>query len=138
MQLQYFLPQTITVNDSLDGKISGFNFGMTLVGVNLLPFSRHFSLYLGWGFNTGRLLVRANGYRAQKNPFFAPLVSFKPTVYFGRLALGVNAVYQWDISKRGFRPVNISNRSANFLLPTQKQSGLMLQFTLGWVLGGEL
>lgn len=126
------IPQKINITDSLTGTINGFNFSYNIVGIDITPKSKFSSIVIGCGFNTGRLRITSDSYRAQKNPFFAPALFFNPRFFIGHIAIGLRAEYQFDISKKGWRSVNISNKLNTFSPSNLKQSGLLTHFTIGW------
>lgn len=126
------IPQKIAINDSFNGAINGFNLSCNLLSIDLTPKSQCSSIMIGYGFNTGRLRITSDSYRSQKNPFFAPALFFNPRFFLGHIAVGLRAEYQFDISKKGWRSVNISNKVNTFSPSSLKQSGLLTHFTIGW------
>lgn len=128
------IPQKINVNDTIEGIINGFNFSYSIYGINLTPKSKFSSIILGVGINTGRLRIKSDIYKSQKNPFFAPVLSFNPKFYLGKIVLGFRTEYQFDVSKKGWRSVNFTNREKSFPVLKFNQSGLITYFSIGWKL----
>ena len=126
------IPQKIQVNDTINGKINGFNFSWNFYGLDLTPKSKYSSIILGAGFNTGRLRIKSDSLRSQKNPFFAPAIFFNPRLFIGHFSFGFRADYQFDISKTGWRSVNLSNKTNTFSPLNLKQTGLITYLSLGW------
>lgn len=134
MHLSYVqvIPQKMQVNDTMNGNINGFTFSCNISGIDITPESTYSSIIFGAGFNTGRLRITSNSYRAQKNPFFAPALYFNSRFFLGHITIGLRAEYQFDISKKGWRSVNISNKTTPFTLMGLRQSGLVTSFSVGW------
>lgn len=126
------IPQTIQINDSLNGKMNGFNVSCNLIGIDITPKSSFSSIVLGAGFNAGRLRIASDAYRSQKNPFFAPALYFNPRFFIGHLAIGLRAEYQFDVTKTGWRSVNLSNKTTGFNPIDIRQTGLLTYLSVGW------
>lgn len=75
MGYSQILPQTIVVQDTLKGKITGgfFNFAL---GYHIETQVVRLIIYLG--FNTGQLNIFKNDLIRQKNPMFAPKIGIQP------------------------------------------------------------
>lgn len=96
------IPTQIKVLDSLEGKVNGFNFGLTLGGIDLLK-NKKIDFITCFGFNTGRIWLNGDNLIKQKNPYFAPMVTIIPRVSIGHYSFQIRASYDYDISKKGWR-----------------------------------
>lgn len=124
--------QKIAINDTLNGKVNGFNFSCNIIGYDLTPKSHVVSLVVGGGFNTGRLRITSENLRSQKNPFFAPTLFFNPRFFVGPVVIALRFEYQFDVSKKGWRSVNVSKELDGFLLNNFSHTGLLTYFSVGW------
>ncbi len=116
------LPQSIKIQDTLTGKISGYVFSFAC-GRTLVKSLKNFSLNYYIGFNTGRTRLYSNDLIRQKNYFFSPKVGIQPKIKIGRIGLTCIIEYEYDITnpswkKMSFRPAEIIK--ANSL----RQSGI--------------
>ncbi|MCR9171397.1 MAG: hypothetical protein NXI10_02825 [bacterium] len=127
------LPHDINLNDTLTGRINGFNFSLSLASINVTPKSKHTNIAFGIGFNTGRLRMTAQNRRSQKNPYFAPALFFNPRFFLGRFVIGLRAEYQFDISRPTWRSVNVNADQTSFALSEFRQTGLIPSFSIGFV-----
>lgn len=125
------IPQRIMVNDSLQGRINGCHFSLNYLGFDITPNSSYASILFGTGINFGRLRISTNAFKAQKNPFFAPTFYFNPRFFIGKFIIGLKAEYQFDISKRNWRSVLISQKEKGFNVESLRQTGLFFNLSLG-------
>jgi hypothetical protein len=126
------IPQQLSINDSLLGRINGGIFSFNIFGYDFTSKSKVSSVILGGGFNAGRLRVSADDYRSLKNPYFAPAVFFNPRFLIKRLAISFRAEYQFDVSKKRWKSMVFSQKGSSFELENLNQSGLILHLSLGW------
>lgn len=126
------IPQKIQLNDSIAGKINGFNFSFNYYGIDITPKSTISSLMFGLGFNAGRLRIITDSYKGLKNPFFAPALFFNPRFFIGNFVIGLRADFQFDITSKNWRSVLISKKQTNISAPKFNQTALLTYFTLGW------
>jgi len=129
------VPQQITLFDTLSSNINGFILSVNLFGRDLTPRSKIISCVVGFGFNTGRFRISGNEYKQQKNPFFSPALFIQPKLMLGPIALSLGANYSYDVSKGNWRSLNFTTKTKRFDLEPFKQTGLMLYFSIGWMLG---
>ncbi len=125
------VPQDIRINDTLNGKINGFNFGLSLIQVNLTPNVKWSFIGLGFGFNTGRMRITSEAYRSRKNPFWAPAIFFNPQFHINRFVIGIKTSYQFDITRRRWQPLKFSNKSQDFDLNEFRQTGFNANVCIG-------
>lgn len=129
LNLLLVVPQDITINNQ-QGKLTGFIFSCSLFGVDLLKKKRNSKLIISVGFNTGRLRIYQNQLLAQKNPFFAPMISFLPKFTIKRITLGLNIQYDYDISSLNWRKTLFTSDHKT-LLDKFQQTGLTTLFFIG-------
>jgi hypothetical protein len=128
----HILPQTIFIQDTLKGKITGFSFGFALGGAFE---TKKQNAALGYyaGFNTGRLKIIDNNYAEQKNPFFSPKVGIHPKIKIWKFALSLILEYEYDLSKTSWRQTSKANDNQT-KINSLRQSGLIGQIGLGYIL----
>ena len=136
-QIAAYLPQRISINDSLTVKSRGFNFGLTFLGLDAFPKSKYFDLVFNFGFDAGRILLTSPGIH-QRNLYFAPKISIQPKVRMGPVALSVCAEYGYDLTKDKWRKTWFGPKHQNNLIPYSNKigglSGISWFVTLGYVL----
>ncbi|XOV66506.1 MAG: hypothetical protein ACFHU9_12840 [Fluviicola sp.] len=128
------IPQDMQINDSLMGRINGFNLGLTIMEVNLTPKMKWSAIGLGFGFNTGRLRVKSDGYRSRKNPYWAPALFFNPHFIIKKFVVGLAASYQFDVTRRRWQPLRFSSKTADFELDEFRQTGFTAKLSVGFKL----
>lgn len=126
------LPHDININDTLIGRINGFNYSMSLASINVTPKSKFSNVSFGIGFNAGRLRMKADDRRSQKNPYFAPALFFNPRFFIGPVVIGLRAEFQVDISKSTWRSVNVNKDQMPFTINEFRQTGLIPSFSIGF------
>jgi len=129
----HVLPQEIQLEDSISGRVSGFNFHIPLVGYDVFGRSKAFDLVLGAGFNTGRIRLFRDSRIEQVNAYFAPFASISPRVKLGRFSLQVRAEYELDITRSKWRKVWLSN-SPKADLGAMRSTGLSTSVSFGWII----
>ncbi len=136
-QIVAYLPQRISLSDSLTAKSGGFNFGLTFLGLDAFPRAKNFDLIFNLGFDAGRILLTNPGMK-QRNLYFAPKLSIQPKVKMGPVALSICAEYGYDLTKDKWRKTWFGPGHQNNLVPYSTKiggmSGLSWFVTLGYVL----
>lgn len=136
-QICAYLPQRISINDTLTAKSGGFNFGLTFLGLDAFPRVKNFDLIFNFGFDAGRILMTNPGMK-QRNLYFAPKLSIQPKVKMGPVALSVCAEYGVDLTKDKWRKTWFGPGHQNNLTPYSTKigglSGLAWFVTLGYAL----
>lgn len=127
------IPQKILINDSINGKITGFNFGFSLYGINVFPKIKHFDLLVDFGFNAGRLRLYGNSLIKQKNPYISPALSITPRVRFNKIFVHIRATYDYDISRAKWRPIRFSPEE-KVSIENLKTTGLTFFAGIGYIL----
>jgi hypothetical protein len=128
----HVIPQTIIIQDSIKGKITGFIFSGAFGGV-LKTKSERLALIYYTGFNTGRLRMFQNELIRQKNPFFSPKIGLQPKINFGPLSLTFFAEYEYDISKSSWRKTSLADNN-KIKINTLRQTGITGQIGIGYVI----
>ncbi len=125
------IPQQIMVLDSIEAKINGFNFGVTLGGIDLIK-NKKIDLITCFGFNTGRIWLNGSDVVKQKNPYFAPMIAIVPRVCLGRVSIQLRCGYDYDISNKNWKRKGLSDSE---LLELKKFSyqGLNMSMGIGYV-----
>lgn len=136
-QIVAYLPQRISLSDSLTAKSGGFNFGLTFLGLDAFPRAKNFDLIFNLGFDAGRILLTNPGMK-QRNLYFAPKLSIQPKVKMGPVALSICAEYGYDLTKDKWRKTWFGPGNQNNLVPYSNKiggmSGLSWFVTLGYAL----
>ena len=130
--LLYIVPQEIEINNQ-KGKLTGFMFSCSVYGFDLLNKKKNSDLIISFGFNSGRLKISKNELLRQKNPFFAPMISFCPKFTIKRIIIGLNAQFDYDISKPNWRKTFFANSNK---IPLDKfyQTGITTLFFVGYTI----
>jgi hypothetical protein len=125
-----FLPQKISIGDSLNYKLSGWQLMTSIYGKDIIPAHR-IALVGAPGIDWGTVKIQGDykdGKTIYKNPFVSPFLRAEFRVIFWQIAVGVRGSYRYDISRKLWKQNN-GNLSP---LPNSKISGLGLQFFIGW------
>lgn len=125
------IPQTIFIQDTIKGKITGFVFGAAF-GRALKTKKENFALLYCLGFNTGRLRMYDNQFLKQRNAFFSPKISIQPKIKIGRLALSFLVEYEYDISKPIWKKTLFS-KDYKTQINNLRQTCLTGQIGLGYI-----
>ena len=124
------LPKEEVINDTLNTKITGYNFDM-LIGLDIFNKSRNIDLALLFGFEVGRLRLYGNPLLRKKNGHFAPKIEIQPKIKLKRLVIGGTIGYGYDISNPNWKDTWFS-KDKSYTLNKLKQSGFSWQVFLGW------
>lgn len=132
VHFNHLIPQKIALNDSIAGRVSGFNVGIPLTGWDVFSKKRWIDLILGAGFKTGRIRLFGDSRLEQINAYFAPCITIAPRFNFGKISLQFRAEYELDITRSRWRNVWFSNSPKADLGP-MKSTGLSTSVSVGWV-----
>lgn len=124
------LPQTLHVNDSIKCRVTGFVFSAAY-GAAFTGSKKHAMLICYIGFNTGRLRFYGDEQVRQKNPFFSPKIGLQPKLQIGRLDITLIAEAEYDVSKPGWRRLNVANAD-KVSIGRFKQSGYTMLAGIGY------
>ena len=133
MGFYHAIPQEVNLNDSISGRISGFNFRYALFGYDFLKKTRWIDLIVFPGFKTGRIRLFGDSRIEQVNAYFAPCLTIAPRFNIGRISIQFRAEYEFDITRSKWRSVWFST-SPKADLGAMKSTGLSASVFLGWVL----
>jgi hypothetical protein len=125
------IPQRIMVQDSIEANINGFNFGITLGGIDLLK-NKKFDLITCFGFNTGRVWLKGTDLIKQKNPYFSPMIAIVPRVCLGKISIQLRCAYDYDISNKNWKRKGFSDSELMELSKFSYQ-GLNMSMGIGYV-----
>jgi hypothetical protein len=136
LQICVYLPQRINLPGSSTAKSTGFNVGITFLGIDLIKNTKNVDLLASFGFDAGQLLITGDGIK-QRNRYFAPKLSLQPKVKIGRIALSLCAEYGYDLTKDKWRKTWFGPGHQENLTPHSTKigglSGLSWFVTLGYV-----
>ena len=130
------IPKSITISDTIQGKMMGFNIGISLIGIDLLYRYKNADVLVFGGFNTGRLRMYDNDQIRQKNPYFSPKIAMCPRVRIGKITISLNLEYEYDISKTGWRRTIFAPKNG-INVQNFRQSGFTSSFAVGMMIGNK-
>jgi len=126
------LPSVITINDSVKSNLTGFQFGASILGFDLIR-SNSLRLGISIGFNTGRLRFYGNENMRWKNAYFSPKISVNPSIRLGRIFLAAIVDYEYDVSNLNWKKMP-GNKNPELQPSKLSQTGLTAQLTMGYML----
>jgi hypothetical protein len=126
------IPQQIKINDSIQGTINGYVLSIDIAGTRVLKKLKYFGLKISTGFNTGRLRLSDNEWVRQKNPFFSPKISIRPTTRIKKIVLSLRCDYEYDISSPRWRRTYFANKN-KIDIDKFKETGMTLFFCLTYL-----
>lgn len=129
----HFIPQEVSLSDTVSGRISGFNFRYAIFGYDFFERTRWLDLIVFPGFKTGRIRLFGDSRIEQVNAYFAPCVTLAPRFNIGKISLQFRVEYEFDITRSKWRKVWFST-SPKVDLGPMKSTGLSTSVSLGWVL----
>ena len=134
IEYSQIIPYKILLNDSIKAKVNGFNFGMTLWGMDLFPRKKNFDIITSVGFNTGRVWLNGDDEIKQKNPYFSPMVVVIPRVIIGKLSIQLRLNYGYDISNKNWKRKGFKKGNLAKIDPFSSES-FDLSIGIGYVVG---
>ena len=130
MNFDYVLPTNYTSNSSTRSfSINGYQWGMMILGNDLLHKKKKIDLIIGTGFNAGKFNLHQDNETTTldfSNKFFAPKITSEFRLIFGKMCAGIRAEYQYDLSNKNW------NSNSNESLPSTKFTGAKLQVFVGF------
>ncbi len=127
----HIIPSKVVVHDSIYGKVTGWNFGMTAVGRDLFFFSKRMDLVLSLGINAGQVRLYGNDLIKQKNPYFAPSIALEPKIRIGRITLVGLIEYAYDLGSSRWRETWFGP-SADYPISRFVYSGYNIMLGIGY------
>ena len=124
------LPQSITINDTINTELRGFIFGAG-AGSNLFRKSKKLHVYLGLGVNVGRIKLYQKDVINKTIPIITPKIILKPTFFFGRFYLDLNIEYDYDFINSKWKN-HENNPSNNFTLKKLNYTSLTAAVGIGY------
>lgn len=123
----YLLPSSITVNDSLNEKLKGFNMKIPFWGQNVIR-KRHLGVFFAEGLTFGRLKLVNEKKLKLKNPIFAPHIDLVLRFTAKRLTFFAISEFNYDLSSAKWKKTWVSKKQQE-TIPGFNQSGL--NFSVG-------
>lgn len=105
------LPHSFRYNDSTRLKITGFNFGMHLLGWDLLSKFKNVDFITAFGFNTGMVWLFGNANYRLKNAYFSPKITMIPRFTIKRFVISFTGEYDYDISSKRWKNMWFAKKS---------------------------
>lgn len=133
--LTYIMPQYIAIDSAESGKISGCIVSVSFFGWELLKNRKHVHCIISGGANFGRLRILGNERLRQKNAQLSPMISLQPYVYIGKMKLGLNLQYDYDVSKTRWKRTWFADKNNLAPIAPFRQTGVSAFLCLGWNLG---
>ncbi|CAN5912133.1 hypothetical protein BH11BAC7_BH11BAC7_03200 [soil metagenome] len=130
ISLESFLPQKVSVNDSLSFRLNGWHLISSIYGIRIID-KPHLAIIVGPGVDWGRMNITRtlDGDKIHyNNPWIAPLARVELRFTFWRIMFGTRASYRYEITKNQWKP-ETPNSPAFF---GTKFSGMGMQFFIGY------
>lgn len=131
LAFSHLVPLPIELNDSISGRISGFNISVPLAGYDPFHYSKTVDMLFETGFNTGRVRLFGDAQLEQVNAYFSPFVSFSPRIVLGKIAVRWKVMFEFDVTRSTWRNVWFSN-SPKVDLGPMRSSGFSSFVSVGW------
>jgi hypothetical protein len=125
------IPSTITIQDSLSAKTSGYVAGLT-GNFDLFKQSRTFDLIIAPGFSFGRNRIYGADNLKLKNYFFCPKLSLQPRVLIRKITASVALEYEYDITNPHWKSTWFSGKKGKAELQKFRQSCIVLNVGIGY------
>lgn len=133
MDAQKYLPQYITVYDTIQATYSGARFGMGAGKyVSSTNGNRSITCYLG--FYSGRSTLKNKNDIAVQKMFFCPKISIQPKLMIENVALSLTITAQGDVSSLKWVPTYRQGKQ-DIPLANMSQTGISAMLGIGYRLG---
>lgn len=133
MDAQKYLPQFITLHDTIQATYSGARFGLG-AGKRLASADGNYSLSCYLGFYSGRSTLKGRDFVSVQKPFFCPKISIQPKLFIRNVALSLTITAQGDISSLKWFPA-YRNGKHDVPVANMSQTGISALLGLGYRLG---
>lgn len=130
---QKYLPQFITIHDTIQAVYSGARFGMGL-GKRFSSDNGNLSISGYLGFNSGRSTLKNKDLTSVQKPFFCPKISIQPKLILKNIALSLTITAQGDVTNLKWIPAYI-NGNNKISLANMSQTGISAVFGIGYRFG---
>ncbi len=125
----YVLPTTyMSTSATRSFDIKGYQWGMMILGNDLLYKKKNVDLIFGTGLNAGKFKLHEDNETTTVdffNKFLAPKLTSEFRLIFGKMCVGIRAEYQYDISNKSWKS------TTNEFLPLTKFTGYKIQAFVG-------
>lgn len=109
--ISQMIPIDIIINDTLKAKLTGCNFGLPLIGYDLLKNQKNIDLIIMTGVNVGRLRIYDNKLVRSKNAYFSPKGTLLLRITFKKIVLSFLGEYDRDISSGKWKKLKIGSEN---------------------------
>lgn len=130
---QKYLPQFITIHDTMQAVYSGARFGMGL-GKRFSSANGNLSISGYLGFNSGRSTLKNKDFTSVQKPFFCPKISIQPKIILKNVALSLTITAQGDVTNLKWIP-NYVNGKTQVPLANMSQTGISAVLGIGYRFG---
>lgn len=130
IELQSYIPHTISINDSIKAKLGGFNLGLGF-GKRFASKNSNLSIACYFGFNTGRSTLKNSENISSQKIFFCPKFSIQPKLFIKRLAISIIISAQNDITSSKWIH-SFSNNKNEIPLSGFSQTAIIGLISLGY------
>ena len=130
---QKYLPQFITIHDTIQAVYSGARFGMG-VGKRFSNQNGNLSISGYLGFNSGRSTLKNKDLISVQKPFFCPKISIQPKIILKNVALSLTITAQGDVTDLKWFPA-YSNGKEKIPLANMSQTGISAVIGMGYRFG---
>lgn len=131
LNISIITPKDITINDSLETKLTGYNFKSMLGLIDIFNKNYNIDLVILIGGEFGRLRLYNNPLLRKKNGYFAPKIEIQPKIKLKQLVIGGSFGYGYDISNPNWKNTWFT-KDKSYTLDKLRQSGFSYQFFIGW------
>lgn len=133
MDAQKYLPQFITIHDTIQATYSGARFGMG-VGKRFRSANGNLSISGYLGFNSGRSTLKNKDLIAVQKPFFCPKISIQPKLIIKDVALSLTITAQGDVTNLKWIPGYVNGKT-KVPLANMSQTGISAVLGIGYRFG---
>ncbi len=127
---QKYLPQFITIHDTIQAVYSGARFGMGL-GKHFSSDNGNLSISGYLGFNSGRSTLKNKDLISVQKPFFCPKISIQPKLILKNVALSLTITAQGDVTNLKWIPGYV-NGETKVPLANMSQTGISALLGIGY------
>lgn len=133
IDVQKYLPQYITIHDTIQAVYSGARFGMGL-GKRFSSANGNLSISGYLGFNSGRSTLKNKDLISVQKPFFCPKISIQPKLIVKNVALSLTITAQGDVTNLKWIPGYVDGKT-KVPLANMSQTGISAVFGIGYRFG---